>query len=113
MAESFVSTLECELLGHRRFRSQAEARMAISSSFETFYNPRAVTRLPLARRLRAGAHARTTSHDRAQPSQLNRRNGKDNPEPLLDLTAVTAWPMLGDADRAPLAFRSVSHPRPS
>jgi len=38
MAESFFSTLECELLA-RRFRSQAEARMAIFSYIEAFYNP--------------------------------------------------------------------------
>lgn len=39
MAESFFSTLECELLARRRFRSQAEARMAIFSYIEAFYNP--------------------------------------------------------------------------
>lgn len=39
MAESFFSTLECELLARRRFRSQAEARMAVFSYIEGFYNP--------------------------------------------------------------------------
>lgn len=39
MAESFFSTLECELLARRRFRSQAEARMAVFSYVEGFYNP--------------------------------------------------------------------------
>lgn len=39
MAESFFSTLECELLARRRFRSQAEARMACFSYIEGFYNP--------------------------------------------------------------------------
>ena len=38
MAESFFSTLECELLARRRFRSQAEARMAVFSYIEGFYN---------------------------------------------------------------------------
>jgi putative transposase len=38
MAESFFSTLECELLARRRFRSQAEARMAVFSDIEGFYN---------------------------------------------------------------------------
>ena len=37
------STLECELLARRRFRSQAEARMAVFSYvfryIEGFYNP--------------------------------------------------------------------------
>jgi putative transposase len=39
MAESFFATLECELLARRRFRSQAEARMACFSYIEGFYNP--------------------------------------------------------------------------
>jgi len=39
MAESFFSTLECELLARRRFRSQAEGRMAVFSYIEGFYNP--------------------------------------------------------------------------
>ena len=39
MAESFFSTLECELHARRRFRSQAEARMAVFSYIEGFYNP--------------------------------------------------------------------------
>jgi putative transposase len=40
MAESFFATLECELLARRRFRSQAEARMAIFDWIEGWYNPR-------------------------------------------------------------------------
>ncbi len=39
MAESFFSTLECELLARRRFRSRAEARMACFSYIEGFYSP--------------------------------------------------------------------------
>ncbi len=39
MAESFFSTLEAELLSHRRFASQAEARMACFSYIEGWYNP--------------------------------------------------------------------------
>lgn len=39
MAESFFSTLECELLSRRPFKSQAEARMACFSYIEGFYNP--------------------------------------------------------------------------
>ncbi len=39
MAKSFFSTLECELLARRRFRSRAEARMAVFSYTEGFYNP--------------------------------------------------------------------------
>jgi putative transposase len=40
MAESFFATLECELLDRRKFRAQAEARMAIFEFIEGWYNPR-------------------------------------------------------------------------
>jgi hypothetical protein len=40
MAESFFATLECELLEHRRFKTQAEAPMALFAFIEGFYNPR-------------------------------------------------------------------------
>jgi putative transposase len=39
MCESFFATLECELLAGRRFRSQAEARMATFEFIEGWYNP--------------------------------------------------------------------------
>jgi len=73
MAESFFSTLECELLARRRFRSQAEARIACFSYIEGFYNPlrRPLgARLPFARRLRAGDQTRTINRTPAQPSPL-------------------------------------------
>ena len=40
MCESFFATLECELLDRRRFKTQAEARIAIFEFVEGFYNPR-------------------------------------------------------------------------
>jgi putative transposase len=40
MAESFFATLECELLDRRRFKTQAEARIATFEFIEGFYNPR-------------------------------------------------------------------------
>jgi putative transposase len=40
MAESFFATLECELLARRRFRSHAEAKLAIFDFIEGWYNPR-------------------------------------------------------------------------
>ena len=40
MCESFFATLECELLGRCRFRTQAEARTMIFDFIEGFYNPR-------------------------------------------------------------------------
>ena len=39
MAESFFATLERELLSRRRFKSQAEAKMAIFDWLEGWYNP--------------------------------------------------------------------------
>jgi putative transposase len=40
MCESFFATLECELLDRTRFRSHAEARMAVFQFIEGWYNPR-------------------------------------------------------------------------
>ena len=40
MCESFFATVECELLDRRRFKSQAEAEMAVFDFIEGFYNPR-------------------------------------------------------------------------
>ena len=39
MCESFFATLECELLDRRRFRNQAEAKMAVFDFIEAWYNP--------------------------------------------------------------------------
>jgi putative transposase len=40
MCESFFATLECELLDRQRFRTPAEARLAIFDSIEGWYNSR-------------------------------------------------------------------------
>ena len=40
MCESFFATLECELLARNRFKTQAEARIAVFEFIEGFYNPR-------------------------------------------------------------------------
>jgi Integrase core domain len=40
MCESFFATLECELLDRRRFKTQAEVRIAVFEFIEGFYNPR-------------------------------------------------------------------------
>jgi putative transposase len=39
MCESFFATLECELLERTRFRTQAEARLAVFEYIEGWYNP--------------------------------------------------------------------------
>ena len=40
MAESFFASLECELIDRSRWRTHAEARMAVFDYIECFYNPR-------------------------------------------------------------------------
>ncbi len=40
LCESFFATLECELIDRRRFATKAEARMAIFTYIEGWYNPR-------------------------------------------------------------------------
>jgi putative transposase len=39
LCESFFATLECELIDRKRFRTRAEARMAIFRFVEGWYNP--------------------------------------------------------------------------
>lgn len=40
LCESFFATLECELLDQQRFKTQAEAKMAVFDFIEGFYNSR-------------------------------------------------------------------------
>jgi putative transposase len=40
MAESFFASLECELIDRRSFKTKAEARLAVFSYIEGWYNPR-------------------------------------------------------------------------
>ena len=40
MAESFFATLEWDLLDRRRFKTRAEALIAVFEFIEGFYNPR-------------------------------------------------------------------------
>ena len=40
MCESFFATLECELLDRQRFRTPADARLAVFDFIEGWYNPR-------------------------------------------------------------------------
>ena len=55
MCETFFATLECELLDHRRFESQAEAEMAIFEFIVGLVQPASpafVHRLLVTRQLR-------------------------------------------------------------
>jgi putative transposase len=60
LCESFFATLECELLDRRRFRTQAEAKMAIFEFIEGWYNPH--------RRHSALGYQSPTSYERRQKS---------------------------------------------
>jgi putative transposase len=65
MYESFLGTLECELLDRNRLRSQAEARTAVFGYLEDFYNPRR-RHSALARRLCLRVFARFVIKPREQ-----------------------------------------------
>ena len=40
MAESFFASLECELIARRTWKTKTEARLAVFTSIESWYNPR-------------------------------------------------------------------------
>ena len=58
LCESFFATLECELLNRRRFKTQAEARMAVFEYLEGWYNP----------------HRRHSALDQESPLNYERRH---------------------------------------
>jgi len=58
LCESFFATLECELLDRKRFRTQAEVRMAVFDFIEGWYNP----------------HRRHSSLDYVSPIEYERKN---------------------------------------
>jgi putative transposase len=62
MCESFFATLECELLDRHRFRSQAEARMAVFEFIEGWYNSH--------RRHSAIGYLSPINYERNQPPPL-------------------------------------------
>ena len=66
MAESFFASLECELIDRRSFRTKTEARLALFTYIEGWYNPR----------------RRHTAHGRISPINFERRHidGK-SPDP--------------------------------
>ena len=39
MAESFLASLECELIARRNWKTKTEARMAVFSWIKSWYNP--------------------------------------------------------------------------
>jgi transposase InsO family protein len=69
MCESFEATLECELLDRKRFRRQAEARMAVFDFIEGRYN----------------SHRRQSSLDYASPIEYERKNAARGRDPNASL----------------------------
>ena len=66
MAESFFASLECELIDRRSFRSKTEARLALFTYIEGWYNPR----------------RRHSAHGRISPINFERRHlDEKSPEP--------------------------------
>jgi putative transposase len=108
MAESFFATLECELLDRRRFKTQAEARMAVFAFIEGFYNPRrrhsALDYLsPIAferRHVETEARIRHGRHLPAAPSQPPcSRPSRTSPLGRAKCAPLTAAPRDGGCSR--------------
>ena len=92
MAESFFATLECELLDRRRFKTQAEARMAVFAFIEGFLQSTAQALgawISVAHGVRASERAHgaeeltilarpTQSYRRARPYQAQALTGAQN-----------------------------------
>jgi len=82
MAESFFATLECELLDRRSFQSKAEARLALFTFIEGWYNPR---RRHSALGYQSPAHfERSQSENRTEPTS-NREHGLPTAPPASGL----------------------------
>ena len=100
MAESFFATLECELLDRHRFKTQAEARMAVFTFIEGFYNPR----------------RRHSSIGYLSPADYERRLLEPAPrDPAIVLAAVEARPgsdEIGCADTVTAGLDRRSTRRP-
>ncbi|MDI6809838.1 MAG: IS3 family transposase, partial [Candidatus Eisenbacteria bacterium] len=63
-------TLECELIDRRRFRNQAEARMAIFDFIEGWYNPH--------RRHSGIEYESPVNYEKRLGSQTTRKNQKND-----------------------------------
>ena len=61
MAESFFASLECELIDRRSFQSKADARLAVFTYIEGWYNPR--RRHSALGRVSPATFERTHSHE--------------------------------------------------
>jgi putative transposase len=82
LCESFFATLECELLHRNRFRTQAEARMAVFQFIEGWYNPHRLhsglgylSPIDFERRARVAAPVQSIVSDRNEETTPRGRGG--------------------------------------
>lgn len=91
VCESFFATLECELLDRRKFKTQAEAKMAVFCFIERFYNRRrrhsALGYLAPMAFERAANQPGTPEHA-AVLATLKGRPSRIEPEPTFPQTAA-------------------------
>ena len=83
MCESFFATLECELLDRQRFRTQAEAKMAVFDFIEGFYNPR--------RRHSALGQLSPINFERSRQHEVKSRVVCKSERKLLDASVRLPW----------------------
>ena len=115
MCESFFATLECELLEQCRFRTQAEARLAVFGFIEGWYNPR-------RRHSALGYQSpvnfeRRAAHLAASPAESGSADcvyghisgDRARPSALLPRSAGGSFPLPGD--RESLNTSSLTRPR--
>jgi putative transposase len=83
LCESFFATLECELLDRNRFRTQAEACMAVFQFLEGWYNPHRLhsglgylSPIDFERRQRVVTPLESIVSDRNEQTTLRDRGGK-------------------------------------
>jgi putative transposase len=65
MAESFFATLECELIDRRKWETKTDARLALFTYIEGWYNPR--------RRHSALGHTSPATFEHRHPEKMRRR----------------------------------------
>jgi putative transposase len=90
MAESFFASLECELINRRSFKSKAEARLAIFTWIEGWYNPR---RRHSALEYLSPANFERKHHDKTLTPAPRREHGLPTAGRLLVLEGTSRPPV--------------------
>ena len=78
MAESFFASLECELIDRRTFKTKTEARLALFTYIEGWYNTRrrhSALGYPLACELREQPARRSNGARRTRVTHRRRQRG--------------------------------------